>query len=118
MKTEGDFLKRLRKICLSLPEVKEVVTWGHPTFRAGKKDFAVYEEYKGRPCLAFQAGLAGQQALMGDPRFYRTPYTGHRGWMSLYVDQPLDWNEIRELVLRSYRLVALKRMLKAMDQAD
>ena len=116
MTTEDAFLKRLRKICLSLPEVKEVVTWGHPTFRAGKKDFAVYEEYKGRPCLAFQAGLAGQQALLGDPRFYRTPYIGNRGWMSLYVDQPLDWNEIRELLLHSYRLVALKRMLKALDR--
>ncbi len=33
-------LKRLRSICLALPEAVEIEAWGHPTFRAGKKMFA------------------------------------------------------------------------------
>lgn len=45
-------LKRLRAICLALPEATEVQAWGHPTFRAGKKMFA-----------AFGEGIEGQEGL-------------------------------------------------------
>jgi len=31
------------------------------------------------------------------------------------VDGPLDWREVEDLVLQSYRQVALKRMLAALD---
>src|SRR5437899_9943114 len=33
---EALLLARLRQICLNLPEVRETVKWGHPTFEAGK----------------------------------------------------------------------------------
>ena len=46
-------LARVREICLGFPEVRETVKWGHPTFEAGKKMFAVIDAYEGRPCLAF-----------------------------------------------------------------
>ena len=39
--TESAILARLRGICLRLPEVRETVKWGHLTFEAGKKMFAV-----------------------------------------------------------------------------
>ena len=110
-------LKRLRTICLSLPEVTEVVTWGHPTFRAGRKDFAVFEQYRGEWCIAFREGHAWQHSLLDDPRFYFTPYAGKHGWVSLRINGPLDWSEVKELVLQSYRQVALKRMLKAMGES-
>ena len=38
--------KKLRGLCLSLPETSEVGSWGHPNFRAGKKTFAVFETYE------------------------------------------------------------------------
>ena len=40
---EDRVLERLRAICLALPETDEVRTWGHSTFRARKKAFAVLE---------------------------------------------------------------------------
>jgi predicted DNA-binding protein (MmcQ/YjbR family) len=52
--SEAAVLKRLRKVCLSLPETSETVKWGHPTFVAGQKMFAVLDEYRGRPCIAFR----------------------------------------------------------------
>ncbi len=30
----------MRKICLSLPDTKETLTWGEPHFRVGDKIFA------------------------------------------------------------------------------
>jgi len=45
MKPEEAILKKLRKICLALPDTEETVSFGHPTFRVRQKTFAVMEEY-------------------------------------------------------------------------
>jgi len=47
MLSETQVLERLREICLVLADVDEVTTFGHSTFRAKGKMFAVLEEYKG-----------------------------------------------------------------------
>ena len=50
------------------------------------------------------------------PRFYAPPYWGPSGWLSLdFEARRVDWDEVAELVESSYRQVALKRMLKALD---
>jgi predicted DNA-binding protein (MmcQ/YjbR family) len=110
-------LSRLRKICLALPEVRETVKWGHPTFEAGKKMFAVLDQYDGRPCLAFRAAPERQEDL-ADGRFFEAPYAARFGWVCLRADGSLDWREIAELVRGSYRQVALKRMLSALDASE
>ena len=110
-KTEEKVLAKLREICLALPEAREVKTWGHPTFQAGKKSFAVLDKYNGHLCICFKTTLPLQQLLIEDPRFFKTPYSGNQGWVSLIADRPLNWKEVRELMTESYRLVALKRMV-------
>jgi predicted DNA-binding protein (MmcQ/YjbR family) len=108
-------LKKLRTICLALPEANEVETWGHPTFRAGKAAFVVLDEYGGSPNLAIRVGLDRQQELISVPRFFETPYSARHGWVSLNLDAKTDWDEVKRLAVESYRFVALKRMLKALD---
>lgn len=109
-------LKRLRTICLALPQARETVTFGHPTFQAGTKTFGVLEEYKGELCFVFKAELPVQQALIQSPRFFTAPYIGKKGWTSLRVGGRLDWGEIEDLATHSYRLVAAKRMLAELDE--
>lgn len=99
-------LAKLREICLALPEVQEVKTWGHPTFQAGKKSFAVLDNYKGHLCICLKVTPALQQLLLKDPRFFKTPYSGNQGWVSLIADQPVNWKEVRQLIGESYSLVA------------
>jgi predicted DNA-binding protein (MmcQ/YjbR family) len=108
-------LKRVRSICLALPESQEVEAWGHPTFRAGKKMFAVLSEDHVGPALHLKVGFDRQDELLEDKRFYPTPYSAHQGWVSLHVDGKTDWDEMNGLILESYRQVALKRMLKALE---
>jgi len=107
-------LERLRRICLALPETSEVQSWGHPNFRAAKKTFAVFEQYQGEWAICCKVLRSHQALFLKDPRFYRTPYIGHQGWVSLRVAGRLDWEEIEELVVGSYRLVASAQMLKAL----
>ena len=104
MKPEA-VLERLRRICLSLPETSEVQAWGHPNFRVGKKIFAAFEQYKGEWAVCCKVPKRHQPLFLKDPRFYRAPYVGRHGWVSLRVVGRLNWEEIEELVTGSYRLV-------------
>jgi predicted DNA-binding protein (MmcQ/YjbR family) len=109
-------LKKLRTICLALPETCEVETWGNPTFKAGKAAFAVLDKYDGSLSLAVRVGLDRQQELVADPRYFETPYSARHGWVSLRLDKNTDWQEVAALALESYRGVALKRMLQALGE--
>jgi predicted DNA-binding protein (MmcQ/YjbR family) len=107
-KAEEKVLAKLREICSALPEVQEVKTWGHPTFKAGTKTFAVLETYNGHLCICFKATLPLQQLLIEDPRYFKTPYIGKQGWVSLIADTPPKWGEVRQLIRGSYELVNTK----------
>jgi phosphoribosylglycinamide formyltransferase-1 len=44
-------------------------------------------------------------------RFYLPAYIGPRGWVALRLDVgKVDWDEVRELLLSSYALIAPKRL--------
>ena len=114
---ESDLLSLLRQFCLGLPEVRETVKWGHPTFEAGKKMFAVLDRYNGKSCIAFRADLEKREALLADRRFFEVPYAARHGWICLHADGPIDRSEVHKLLRDSYRLIALKRMLAALDDS-
>ena len=108
-------LARLRRACLALPEAYETTSFGHPTFRAGKsgkKTFAVFENYRGEDTICLKATLEDQALLVLDPRYFVAPYIGKHGWTSMRTAGALDWDEVEEMVLESYRLVASKSMLE------
>jgi predicted DNA-binding protein (MmcQ/YjbR family) len=108
-------LEELRTLCLTLPETAERVSFGHPNFVAGKRTFVTFEQFKGRPSIAFRLDRDDIERLSGNPLFFATPY-GRGQWLSLWIDTTFDWNVVKELVERSYRLVALKRMLVALGE--
>lgn len=114
---DDPYLTDLRKVCLALPEAVEIEAWGRPTFRAGKKLFAVFEGNDEHPFgVIFKADPADRQGLLGDDRIYVPAYFGPSGWLALdFTAAPVDWTEVGELIDASYRQVALKRMLKALD---
>lgn len=111
-------LKRLRVFLDGLPESAEVEAWGHPTFRAGKKMFAALGSgsYGEGVSIGFNMGHDRQEELLRDERFFPTPYAAHQGWVSLRIDRRTNWDEVRSLFREGYRQVALKRMLKSMDE--
>jgi predicted DNA-binding protein (MmcQ/YjbR family) len=104
-------LTRMREICLSLPDTKETMTWGYPHFRVGDKIFSGYGEEKGKASIGFKLEMDHADARVQDPRFSRAPYVGHKGWVSMDVAGVQDWDEVRALVLESYRLIAPKKSL-------
>jgi predicted DNA-binding protein (MmcQ/YjbR family) len=116
---DDKYLADIRRICLALPESSEVEAWGRPTFRAGKKMFAVFDgSGDDRYALIFKPEPEERHALVADTRFFVPAYFGPGGWLALDLDAaPIEWDEVAELMDASYRTVALKRMLKVLDEA-
>jgi predicted DNA-binding protein (MmcQ/YjbR family) len=111
MQPAAAMLAKLRKACSRLPDAAETVTFGHPTFQVRGKIFAVFEQYKGEFGLALKVEKELQPVFLKDPRFYRTPYIGKHGWVTLRMEpNPVDWKEVREMVKGSYQLTFAQRL--------
>ena len=112
-------LKELRRICLAWPEVSEDTQFGYPVWRGGKKSFvSAYYHAKERLHLSFWVGVDRQGLLTADKRYSIPMYIGHNGWIQLDVEKSIDWDEVRALLLESYRHFANRRMLMAMDPLE
>lgn len=112
-------IHRLRALCLPLPEAEERETWGEATFRVRDKIFAMQVTGGDEPALWCKAPPGSQQILVGaDPsRFFVPPYLGHKGWIGVRLNGGTDWDEVGQLVRRSYTLVAPKRLARSLDAA-
>ena len=79
-------------------------------FKAAGKMFCTFEVMKGRPSIAFRLdGKAAAEALK-DVRCFASPY-GRGLWVSVWVDEAVDWELIGAFVDQSYQTVAPKRSL-------
>src|SRR5579883_2833752 len=110
-------LARLRRICLALPEAEERETWDQATFRVRDKIFCMHIADDEEPALWCKAPPGSQTILVGaDPRrFFVPPYVGHKGWVGMRLDSTVDWGEVAELVKRSYRMTAPKKLAAALE---
>lgn len=117
----NDPLEMLRALCLALPEATERLSHGEPAwFVRDKQLFVTYSDRHHDDRVAFwcAAPPGAQEALAGDDpeHYFVPPYVGGRGWLGAYVDVPVDWDEIAELVDEAYRTVAPKRLIAALDE--
>jgi predicted DNA-binding protein (MmcQ/YjbR family) len=107
-------LARLRQVCLGLPGAVEKATWETPTFRIRDKIFAMVDVSDGRMGVWCKAPQGVQTVLVAaaPDRFFRPPYVGHKGWIGIRLDDGTDWDEVADLIGRSYRMTAPKRSLR------
>ena len=115
-------LHSLRRICLTMPEATERLSHGEPTwFVGGKKVFVTYADHHHDDRVAFWCaappGVQEHKITTAPVRFFRPPYVGHRGWLGVYLDVPVDWDEIAEVVEDAYRVVAPQRLIERLDSS-
>lgn len=113
------YLDKFRRIALALPEVVETESFGHPWFRAGGaqgKMISVFGFEDGHYAVCFKVAKADMDLFLADPRYLKTPYVGKHGWISLKLDQTKpDWDEVREMLVTSYRNNAPKKLVAKLD---
>ncbi|WP_435121387.1 MmcQ/YjbR family DNA-binding protein [Amycolatopsis thermoflava] len=115
-----DPLSLLRETCLALPEVEERLSHGEPTwFVRGRKAFVMYADHHHDDRVACWCAAppgAQEEMVAAEPdRFFRPPYVGHRGWLGVYLDVRVDWDEVRAVVREAYRVVAPKSLAARLE---
>ncbi len=125
MTAEPDTLDRLTQICASLPEVTQSGEQ-HTAFLVRGRTFVYHlvdHHGDGRVALNLKVAAGENEALVAaDPERYFIPaYVGPRGWVGLDLEagclesgEP-DWDEVRALVVGSYRLVAPKSLARQVE---
>jgi predicted DNA-binding protein (MmcQ/YjbR family) len=121
METRTNPLPRLRKLCLALPGANEFVSHGEPAFRV-KKLFAMYaspdnHHGRGRSAVWIKARAVNQDLMViaHPDRVFVPPYVGPLGWIGVWLDGPVDWQELDGLLRDGYRLIAPKKLIAQLD---
>ena len=117
---DDPFVVRVREVALAYPDTIEVEAWGRPSFRVGgasKKIFVMASNMQQPHSITFKPDPTDADAFAHDDRFWSPPYWGAGGWLAIDTDRAdVSWDEVRELIDASYRQVALKRQIIALDK--
>lgn len=119
-------LRRVRAICLALPDTSERLSHGEPTFFAGKRVFAMmstnhHDDGRYAVVLPVEPGLQSIMLAQSPEQFYFPPYVGNAGWIGVHLSgirNPISAKELTTLIHGAWRLVAPKRTIKAVDEAS
>jgi len=115
-----DLLTRAAALVKSFPEVRVERTNEHAAFVVADKKFSWFlnnHHGDGMICICVKADPEVKEMLIEmDPEKYRRPaYISRFGWLSIRLDTgSIDWAEIGQRLIDSYRIVAPKRLVKAL----
>jgi hypothetical protein len=112
-------IKRVRRICLALPETMEKLSHGEPTFFAGKKVFAMFSNnhHNDGHIAVWVPAPPGMQAVLienSPEKFYKPPYVGVRGWVGIELGRIGD-EELASHLREAWRLIAPKKLHARLD---
>lgn len=124
------FLASLRRVCLDLPEAVEEQAWVGTRWVVRRKTFAhVLTIEGGQPAAYAKAAQTSGPAcvltfrapveVLGAARFHRAPFfkpVWFRDIGGVLLDERTDWDEIERLVVRSFRLLAPKRLAAQVER--
>jgi hypothetical protein len=110
-----DHLRRVRRICATLPQTTERLSHGEPTFFVAKKVYAMFanNHHNDGHIAVWIPAAPGLQAMLvknSPEKFYRPPYVGVRGWIGIELERVSD-EELAMHLGEAWRLIAPKRVL-------
>ncbi len=85
----------------------------------GKQTFVMYANHHHDDRLGFWCAApdGAQRAMVASEpdRFFRPPYVGHRGWLGVYLDVAVDWEELGDILEDAHRMIAPKKLVAQLD---
>ena len=109
-----EHLRRVRRICVAMPECSEKLSHGEPTFFVRKKVFAMFannHHNDGHIAVWIPAapGVQGALTTAAPETFFRPPYVGVRGWVGIELEAISD-EELASYIRKAWQMVAPKRL--------
>lgn len=118
---EDPRLTRISELALALPDASRLICESHAQFLVRKKTFAYFlNDHHGDGIVSVACKvLPGENKALSEAqprRFYLPAYIASRGWVALRLDVgKVDWDEVKELLMCSYSLVAPKRLAESVQ---
>jgi hypothetical protein len=121
-----DIVERVGTLCLALPEVTVRVDHSltrerstAQSFDIRRRSFCLLVAREGPrgtsvPLLVLRADPGEREALLSIGRPFFAPRAG-RDRIGVLITDDTDWEEIRELVIESYRVLAPKKLSALLD---
>jgi hypothetical protein len=114
-----DIVERVRTLCLALPEVTVRIDGWAQSFDIRRRSFCLLAAREGPtgkpvPLLVLRADPDEREALLSAGRPFFAPRVG-RDRIGVLLTDGTDWEEIRELVTESYRVLAPKKLTALLD---
>src|SRR5580658_2208861 len=122
-----DICERVSTLCLTLPEVSvrvdtsltRVRSTAH-SFDIRRRSFCLLVAREGPtskpvPLLVLRADFDERDALLSIGHPFFAPRAG-RGRIGVLLTEDTDWEEIRELVTESYRILAPKKLIALLER--
>jgi predicted DNA-binding protein (MmcQ/YjbR family) len=110
---KANMLDKVRQICLALPEAVEIIDgFGHNTFKIKCNSFVISGENDKGFSISFKSDRETQALLLQKEYFYKTPYIGQHGWVSIQNPDDEKWGELTDLIQEAYLRAAPKRLVK------
>jgi hypothetical protein len=111
-------LKRVRRICATLPETTEKLSHGEPTFFVRKKVYAMFanNHHDDGHIAVWLPAPPGMQSVLIDhapEKFFKPPYVGVRGWVGIELGR-IDDDELASHLYEAWRLIAPKKLQATM----
>ena len=96
-------LPKLRRLCETLADCQETLSYGNPAFKRGRKPFAILDRYKGQSCLWVLVDPVLRDDQLAIPGWFASPYDPREEALCCPLDK-LDWDRLRPLIEASYGL--------------
>ena len=124
----GDIEGRIRTLCLALPEVTVRVDYSLTRTRSTAQSFDIRRRSfcllvamesstgKSHPLLVLRADPVEREALLSIGHPFFLPRRAGHDRVGVWLTSDTDWEEIRELVTESYRVLAPKKLTALLDE--
>jgi len=112
-------LKRIRRICATLPETTEKLSHGEPTFFVRKKVYVMFanNHHNDGHIAVWLPAPPGIQSILienAPEKFFKPPYVGVRGWIGIELGC-IDDQELASHIYAAWRLIAPKKLQTELD---
>jgi hypothetical protein len=122
-----DIVERVRALCLALPEVTIRIDHSRTRTRSTAQSFDIrrrsfcllvaMESSSGKslPLLVLRADSDEREALLSIGHPFFVPRRAGPDRIGVFLADDTDWEEIRELMIESYRVLAPKKLTALLD---
>lgn len=109
-----EHIRRVRRICLSLPETTEKLSHGAPTFFGRKKVYCMFvnnHHQDGHIAVWIPVEPGAQATLIASApgTYFKPPYAGVKGWVGVELSQISD-EDLAVHLHEAHRLIAPPRL--------